>query len=60
MTARVRIATLGLALLAGLAADGPAAEDEEAARDGLHAGGLAVGPDALELAQARDGRYDRI
>jgi hypothetical protein len=31
-----------------------------ATRDGLHAGHLAVGPDAIELAQARDGRHDRI
>ena len=37
-----------------LDADRPAAEDEQAARDGLHAGRLAVGPDAVELAQARD------
>ena len=43
-----------------LDADRPAAEHEQAARDGLHAGRLAVGPDALELAQARDRRHDRI
>ena len=43
-----------------LDADRPAAEDEQPARDGLHAGHLAVGPDAVELAQARDRRHDRI
>ena len=40
--------------------DRPAAEDEQPPRDGLHGGHLAVGPDALELAQARDRRHDRI
>ena len=40
--------------------DRAAAQDQQAARDRLHAGRLAVGPDALELAQARDGRHDRI
>ena len=39
---------------------GPAAEDEQPARHRLHAGHLAVGPDALELAQARDRRHDRV
>ncbi len=43
-----------------LDADRPGAEDEEAARYGLHAGRLAVGPDAVELAETRDGRNDRI
>ena len=43
-----------------LDADRPAAEDQQAARNGLHRGRLAVGPDALELAQARDRRHDRI
>jgi hypothetical protein len=43
-----------------LDADRPAAEDEQAVRDGLHAGRLAVGPDAVELAQARDRRDDRV
>ena len=43
-----------------LDADRPAAEHEQAARDGLHAGHLAVGPDAVELAQARDRRHDRV
>ena len=46
--------------LGHLDADRPAAEHEQAARDGLHAGRLAVGPHAVELAQARDGRHDRI
>jgi hypothetical protein len=40
-------------------ADGAAAEHEQAARDGLHAGRLAAAPDALQLAQARDGRHHR-
>src|SRR5215211_7040962 len=35
-----------------LDADGSGAEDEQAARDRLHAGRLAIGPDAIELAQA--------
>ena len=43
-----------------LDADGTAAEDEQPARHRLHAGHLAVRPDALELAQARDGRHDRV
>ena len=43
-----------------LDADRPAAEHEQPPRDGLHAGRLAVGPDALELAQARDRRHDRV
>src|SRR5207247_9086509 len=43
-----------------LDADRPAAQDQQAARDGLHAGHLAVGPDAVELAQARDRRNDRV
>ncbi len=43
-----------------LDADRPAAEDQQPPRDGLHAGHLAVGPDAVELAQARDRRHDRI
>ena len=43
-----------------LDADRPAAEHEQAARDGLHAGRLAVGPDAIELAQPRHGRDDRL
>ena len=43
-----------------LDADRPAAEDQQAARNGLHAGRLAIGPDAIELAQARDRRHDRI
>ena len=46
--------------LGHLGPDGPAAEYQQASRDGLHAGHLAVGPDAIELAQARDGRGDRI
>jgi hypothetical protein len=43
-----------------LDADRPAAEHEQAARDGLEAGRLAVGPDAVELAQAGDGRNERL
>ena len=43
-----------------LDANRPAAQREEAARDRLHAGHLAVGPDALELLQAGDGRHDRV
>ncbi len=33
-----------------LDADRPPAQHEQAARNGLHAGHLAVGPDAVELA----------
>ena len=43
-----------------LDADRAAAEDEQPARHRLHAGHLAVRPDALELAQARDRRHDRV
>ena len=43
-----------------LGPDGSAAEYQQPPRDGLHAGHLAVGPDAVELAQARDGRHHRI
>ncbi len=39
---------------------GPAAEHEQAARNGLHAGGLTVGPNAIELGQAWNRRNDRI
>ena len=46
--------------LGHLRADRPAAQNEQAARDRLHAGHLAVGPHAAEFAQARDGRNDRI
>jgi len=38
----------------------PAAQYEEPAGDGLHAGRLASAPDALEPAQARHGRDDRV
>ena len=37
-----------------------AAQYEQSAWHRLHAGRLAVGPDALEVAQAGDGRHDRI
>ena len=43
-----------------LDADRPSAQHEQAARNGLHTGHLAVGPDALELAQAGDRRDDRV
>ena len=43
-----------------LDADRAAAEDEQPARDRLHAGRLAVGPDAVELAQAGDRRDERV
>ena len=43
-----------------LDADRAAAEHEQPARDRLHAGHLAVRPDAFELAQAGDGRDERI
>ena len=46
--------------LGHLDADRPAAEDEQAARDLLHPGRLAVGPQAVELAQAGDRREHRI
>ena len=46
--------------LGHLGPDGSAAEYQQPPRDGLHAGHLAVAPDAIELAQARDGRHDRI
>ena len=40
--------------------DRPAAEDEQASRDRLHARHLAVGPDAVELAEPRDRRDHRV
>ena len=40
--------------------DRPAAQHEQSARDGLHAGCLAVRPDPLELAQAGNGRHERV
>ena len=40
--------------LAELDADGAGAEDQQPARDLAQAGRLAVRPDAVELAQARD------
>jgi hypothetical protein len=43
-----------------LHADRPGPQDEHAARNGLHGGRLAVGPDAVELAQPRDRRDDRV
>ena len=43
-----------------LDADRAAAEHEQPPRDGLHAGRLAVRPDAVELAQARDRRHERL
>ena len=43
-----------------LDADRPAAEHEQPARDGLHAGHLAVRPEPVELAQSRDRRHDRV
>ena len=43
-----------------LDADRPAAEHEQAARDRLHAGHLAVRPDPVELAKSRDRRDDRV
>ena len=46
--------------LGHLGADRPAAQDQQPPRDGLHAGHLAVGPDAIEFAQARDGRHHGI
>jgi hypothetical protein len=46
--------------LGHLGAHRPATQDQQPARDGLHAGHLAVGPHAVQLAQARDGRYDRV
>ena len=46
--------------LGHLGADRAAAEDQQVTRHGLHAGHLAVGPHAVELAQPGDGRDDRI
>ena len=43
-----------------LDADRPAAEHEQPPRHGLHAGRLAVRPDAVELAQPRHGRHERV
>ena len=43
-----------------LDADRTAAEHEQAPRDRLHAGRLAVRPHAVELAQARDRRHERV
>ena len=40
--------------------DRTAAEHQQPPRDGLHAGRLAVGPDAIQLAQAGDRRDERI
>ena len=40
--------------------DRAAAENQQAPRDRLHAGDLAVGPDALELAQPGDRRHEGI
>ena len=45
--------------LGHLDAHRPAAEHQQAARDLLHAGHLAVGPDAAEVAQPLDRRHDR-
>ena len=46
--------------LGHLGADRPAAEDEQAAGDRLHRGHLTAGPDVVQLAQAGDGRHDRV
>ena len=46
--------------LGHLDAHRPAAEHEQPTRDGLHAGRLAVGPDPVEVAQARDRRDERV
>ena len=46
--------------LGHLHAGRPATEDQQPARDRLHPRRLAVAPDAVELAQARNGRHDRI
>ena len=43
-----------------LYADRPTSEYEQPTGDGLHAGRLTVRPDALEAAQARHGRDDRL
>jgi hypothetical protein len=43
-----------------LHADRPATEDQQTAGNGLHGGHLAVAPNAVQLAQARHGRHDRI
>ena len=43
-----------------LDAERPAAEDQQAARDGLHTRRLAIGPDAVDLAQPRDRRDERV
>src|SRR5262245_39000100 len=43
-----------------LDADGPTAEDEQMSRDGCHAGGFAIRPDAVELLKARDRWNDRV
>ena len=37
-----------------------AAQHQQASRDRLHAGDLAICPDALEFAQAGNGRHDRV
>ena len=46
--------------LGHLGAHRAAAQDQQAAGDRLHPGHLAVGPHAVQLAQARDRRYHRI
>jgi hypothetical protein len=38
----------------------PAAQDQQPPRDRLHPGGLAVGPDPVQLAEAGDGGNDRL
>ena len=46
--------------LGHLDAHRPATQHQQATRDRLHPGGLAVGPHAVELTQARDRWHDRI
>ena len=55
-----RLATEAEDGLRHLDPDRATAQDEQTAGNRLHAGGLAIGPDALELAQAGDRRHDRI
>ena len=43
-----------------LDADRPTAHHEHAAGNRLHAGDLAVAPDAIELAESRHRRHERI
>src|SRR5262249_18945480 len=54
------LATQAAYRLGHLDADRAAAEHDQLPGNGLHTGDLAVGPDVLQVTQARDGRYGRV